>query len=341
MNDKLRFSSRLMAFLVLVVLVATQLPLSTVNAQTAVSLDTAALTSGINQNRSSAPLVNAPALNAAAQAMANDRAAGKTLSATGVYLDAQNYVRTSQAYASFSASSNRTTAQLVAQFITNANVLSTTYNQVGFGAASAGGRFYFIVLVAKSSAAVAGVNLNNTGGTDPLEHNNAVVILVNNARAAGGICTVTTNTQLIAAAQRHANDMARGDFLSHTGSDGTDPKTRMLASGYTPITYSGENVLSRTTINASGAFTQWWNSPPHQANIMNNNFTEIGVAFAGPSATGKYYYAMVLGNRGSRTGCEIARDMAAVSSSNPTPPASEGSVPSTGGEEYPGGGPNE
>jgi uncharacterized protein YkwD len=333
--------TRFLSILIVALLIASLAPLM-VSAQTAITLDYPALTTGLNGGRSAAPLSNAPALNAAAQAMANDRADGRTLAATGTYLDAQNYTRTSQAFASLSASSARTTAQIISFFATNATVLNTTYNQVGFGAASGGGRFHYIVLVARSSTPVAGVNLTNTGGTDPLEHNNAVVTLVNHARNTGGLCTVTTNSLLIAAAQRHANDMARGDFLSHTGSDQTDVRARMLASGYTPITYAGENILSRTTINASGAFTQWWNSPTHQANIMNNNFTEIGVAFAGPSASGKYYYAMVLGNRGSRTGCEIAADTQrindAVNSGNPTPVPSSGSVTNPeSGNEYPGG----
>jgi uncharacterized protein YkwD len=56
----------------------------------------------------------------------------------------------------------------------------------------------------------------------------------------------------------------------------------------------GENVLMRWDMSADGAFDQWWNSPPHHENMMNPEFTEIGVAFT-QSEDGAYFYTMVLG----------------------------------------------
>lgn len=118
---------------------------------------------------------------------------------------------------------------------------------------------------------------------------------VNAARTAGGIHPLTMNAQLVAAAQRHSDDMAQGDFLSHTGSDGSEFWQRMQAAGY-PMTAGAENVLFQGALDAAGAFDQWWNSDGHRANMMSADYVEIGIAWA-VSASGRYYYTMVLGAR--------------------------------------------
>ena len=122
-----------------------------------------------------------------------------------------------------------------------------------------------------------------------------ILNLLNADRNAAGLHSLTMNTQLVAAAQRHSNDMANGDFLSHTGSDGSEFWERIADTGYS-MTSGAENILFRWDLSATEAYQQWWNSPGHYNNMMNANYVEIGIAWA-QSASGKYYYTMVLATR--------------------------------------------
>ncbi len=119
--------------------------------------------------------------------------------------------------------------------------------------------------------------------------------LVNAARNAVGTHSLTMNTQLVAAAQRHSDDMALGDFLSHTGSDGSQFWQRMTDAGYN-MSSGAENILQRWDLSAAGAFDQWWNSTGHRNNMMNADYVEVGVAWA-MADSGSYYCTMVLGVR--------------------------------------------
>jgi len=122
---------------------------------------------------------------------------------------------------------------------------------------------------------------------------NQIVSLVNQARGDAGIAPVSMNFALNAAAQRHSNDMANTLNLTHTGSDGSEFWHRMADAGY-GLTTGGENVLFRWDASGAGAFDQWRASPPHNANMMNPDFREIGVAYA-QGGNGAFYFTMVLG----------------------------------------------
>jgi hypothetical protein len=128
-----------------------------------------------------------------------------------------------------------------------------------------------------------------------------LVALVNQARANAGLAPLVSNTQLVTASQRHSNDMAAGDFLSHTGSDGSDLGMRATQAGYS-WNFIGENVLYRGDVSAQGAFNQWWNSAGHRRNMMNASFCDIGVTRARAS-NGRIYYTMLLARRNGVSTC--------------------------------------
>ena len=73
-----------------------------------------------------------------------------------------------------------------------------------------------------------------------------VVSLTNQQRAGAGRAALTINANLTAAAQAHANDQASVDTMSHTGTDGSNPGTRIQRSGY-PVQAWGENVAGGYT----------------------------------------------------------------------------------------------
>lgn len=122
-----------------------------------------------------------------------------------------------------------------------------------------------------------------------------ILDLVNQARNQAGVHSLTMNQQLMQAAQRHSDDMAATDTLTHTGSDGSEFWQRMGDAGYS-LTTGAENVLMRWDSSGAGAFDQWLNSPPHRENYMNAAYVEVGIAYA-QASSGAHYFTMVLGAR--------------------------------------------
>jgi len=115
---------------------------------------------------------------------------------------------------------------------------------------------------------------------------------INAARAEVDVPPLVYSSLLEEAAQRHSDDMAATETLSHVGSDGSQFWERIQDTGYVLIS-GGENVLSRGDTDAQAAFQQWYDSPAHQANLLNAQYTEAGIAYA-QSASGTYYFTLVL-----------------------------------------------
>ncbi|WP_244174476.1 CAP domain-containing protein, partial [Streptomyces murinus] len=109
-----------------------------------------------------------------------------------------------------------------------------------------------------------------------------IVQLVNAERAKAGCQPLTLNAKLTKAAQEHSADMAAHQNMSHTGSDGSDPGTRITQAGYTWSAY-GENVAYGYST-AAEVMAGWMSSPGHRANILNCGYQEIGVGLAQPDS---------------------------------------------------------
>lgn len=114
-----------------------------------------------------------------------------------------------------------------------------------------------------------------------------VLDLVNQARATPRYCgnrafdqarPVRWNDSLAEAARLHAEDMARYNYFSHSGHDGSDPAQRVERAGYR-YRSTGENIAAGP-MKPEDAVADWIKSPPHCANLMNPAFTEMGAAFA-------------------------------------------------------------
>jgi uncharacterized protein YkwD len=130
-----------------------------------------------------------------------------------------------------------------------------------------------------------------------------VLELVNEARAAGRKCgrerfaaapPLTASAELAAAALAHARDMAEHTTLTHRGSDGSQSSDRITRAGYA-WRWSGENVASGQQ-DADTVVAGWLDSPGHCANIMQPNFTQMGVAFAlAPGQNPGIYWAQEFG----------------------------------------------
>ncbi|MGW4290887.1 CAP domain-containing protein [Streptomyces sp. NPDC004673] len=109
-----------------------------------------------------------------------------------------------------------------------------------------------------------------------------VVELVNAERAKVGCSPVKLNSTLSKAAQDHSADMAAHNTMSHTGSDGSDPGSRITAAGYQWSAY-GENVAYGYST-PEQVMDGWMNSEGHRENILNCSYKEIGVGLAQPGS---------------------------------------------------------
>ncbi len=86
------------------------------------------------------------------------------------------------------------------------------------------------------------------------------------------------NSTLDAAARLKAQHMARNGYFSHFAPDGTSPWHWFKESGYV-YAHAGENLAIHFT-DSSEVVEAWMKSPTHKENIVNSDFTEIGVGTA-------------------------------------------------------------
>ncbi|MFJ5766605.1 CAP domain-containing protein [Lysinibacillus sp. NPDC093210] len=104
-----------------------------------------------------------------------------------------------------------------------------------------------------------------------------VVKLTNAERTKAGLKALQTDDKLMAAAREKSQDMQSKKYFSHTSPTFGSPFDRMKALG---ITYksAGENIAQgqRTPEEVVQA---WMDSPGHRANILNANYTHIGVGY--------------------------------------------------------------
>lgn len=99
----------------------------------------------------------------------------------------------------------------------------------------------------------------------------------NRYRAQAGLPPLAINAQLQAAAQAHADFMARVGKMAHQGIGDGDMATRLHAAGYL-YGRAGENIAWNQP-NVASVMTAWWGSPGHRANIL-GDYTEAGFAVA-------------------------------------------------------------
>jgi len=100
------------------------------------------------------------------------------------------------------------------------------------------------------------------------------VELLNADRAENGLSALKTNSQLTSLAGDYAQDMIDRNFFAHNNPEGQTPFDRMKNAGIS-YTYAGENLAINNNVTA--AETAFMNSSGHRANILNKNYTEVGV----------------------------------------------------------------
>ncbi len=122
-----------------------------------------------------------------------------------------------------------------------------------------------------------------SGNTSESGYAAEVVRLVNAERAKEGLSALKSDSTVQSAAQVRAQEIV--STFSHTRPNGSSCFTALEAAG---VKYSGagENIAYGQK-SPEDVVNAWMNSPGHRANIMNKNFTTIGV---GCYKSGNTYY---------------------------------------------------
>ncbi len=102
--------------------------------------------------------------------------------------------------------------------------------------------------------------------------------LVNAHRAAASCPALRADDQLARAATLHAQDMVDQGYFSHTSLDGRTFGDRVTAQGYARP--GGENIAAGQQT-AQAVVDAWMASEGHRANILNCDFTAMGLGRAG------------------------------------------------------------
>ena len=156
-----------------------------------------------------------------------------------------------------------------------------------------------LAALAVTSVASADAVVGRTSSANIRER---VIELVNVARSKPRRCgserytaapPLVESRKLNEAAVDHARDMVKKKFFEHRGSDGSQPKDRVLRTGY-KSRLTGENIAMGPE-SAEEVVDGWLDSPGHCANIMDSRFVDIGVGLATGKKRGQIYWVQTFG----------------------------------------------
>ena len=103
---------------------------------------------------------------------------------------------------------------------------------------------------------------------------NKMLELVNLERTTRGFDPLTMDEKLRAVARSHSADMFQRGYFSHNTPEGQTPFARMDKAGIIYLE-AGENLALAPDVDI--AHTGLMNSPGHKANILNPDFTKVGI----------------------------------------------------------------
>lgn len=152
-------------------------------------------------------------------------------------------------------------------------------------------------IAAVTAAIVCTIPMNTFAAEETTQQEdliNEMLYLVNEARTEAGLKPLYTISILNESADIRAEECS--ESFSHTRTDSTTFNT-ILDSNSIPYGVAGENIAAGSST-AEATFEQWKNSPSHWANIMNENYTHIGVgvAYAPGTEYGWYWEQLFIGN---------------------------------------------
>ena len=129
--------------------------------------------------------------------------------------------------------------------------------------------------------------------TDFSSYQQQVLDLVNAERTKRGISALTLDSNISNVATKKSQDMVNKNYFDHTSPTYGSPFDMMKQFGISYRT-AGENI-AKGQKTPQEVVTAWMNSEGHRKNILNPNFTNLGVGIAKDSKGTTYWTQMFIG----------------------------------------------
>ena len=129
--------------------------------------------------------------------------------------------------------------------------------------------------------------------TDFSSYQQQVLDLVNAERTKRGISALTLDSNLSSVATKKSQDMVNKNYFDHTSPTYGSPFDMMKQFGISYRT-AGENI-AKGQKTPQEVVTAWMNSEGHRKNILNPNFTNLGVGITKDSKGTTYWTQMFIG----------------------------------------------
>lgn len=113
---------------------------------------------------------------------------------------------------------------------------------------------------------------------------NHILGQVNEERAKAGLAPLKIDYRLVSTARAKSQDMIDNGYFAHESPVLGSPFEQLKRAGIS-YRYAGENIAGNTS--ASRAMEAWMNSPGHRVNILNPEFTHIGIGVMDGGPYGK------------------------------------------------------
>lgn len=109
-------------------------------------------------------------------------------------------------------------------------------------------------------------------------------------RVGRGLPALRQASQLSRAAQAHADWMAKQQLMTHSGPSRSSPAQRLQDAGY-QYSAAGENIAAGYPT-AEAVFAGWLKSRGHKANILGEQYSEVGFGLAHDKQRRAYWCAV-------------------------------------------------
>jgi len=131
--------------------------------------------------------------------------------------------------------------------------------------------------------------------TSPMDgYEQALFDATNARRVSQGLAPLRANGYLVGVARIRSLDMATNDYFAHTSPVTGDTAFSLMDAYGVPYDWAGENLAMNNYPSAEcvGVADQaLWDSPPHRENILNPNYTDMGIGLR-ISPDGIYYFTI-------------------------------------------------
>lgn len=142
------------------------------------------------------------------------------------------------------------------------------------------------VITVRARGAASDNNKSNDSADETSSFADEVIRLVNKQRTANGLSKFTASNKLSDVAQTRAKELT--ESYSHTRPDGSSCFTALREANIDYIA-AGENIAAGYST-PEAVVEGWMNSKAHRANILNPNYSKIGVGYcADGSGYGSYW----------------------------------------------------